>query len=105
VLQDPVVTPSGIRFERATIQVWLTQQGQICPISHSPLSEGRRYKSASGRRYKSASVVFTFVKSFPTDDLKTDSSTACAIAEWRMQSIMATAAAGGCGDDDSLYEF
>ena len=40
VMQDSVITPRGIRFERATIQVWLDQQGQVCPISHKPLSAG-----------------------------------------------------------------
>jgi hypothetical protein len=39
VMKDPVrSTRSGLVFEKATIQIWLQTRGQVCPITHEPLS-------------------------------------------------------------------
>lgn len=39
VMKDPVrSTNSGLVFEKATIQIWLQTRGQVCPITHQPLS-------------------------------------------------------------------
>ncbi len=39
VMQDPVRSPSGIVYEKATIELWLSTRGSICPISHEPLTK------------------------------------------------------------------
>jgi len=38
LMKDPVVTPRGNRFERATILLWLKSQGSVCPITGQPLT-------------------------------------------------------------------
>ncbi len=39
VMQDPVRSPQGYHFEKATIELWLSTRGSICPISHEPLTK------------------------------------------------------------------
>jgi hypothetical protein len=39
VMQDPVRSPEGYYFEKATIELWLSTRGSICPISHEPLTK------------------------------------------------------------------
>ena len=39
VMQDPVRSPQGYFFEKATIELWLSTRGSICPISHEPLTK------------------------------------------------------------------
>lgn len=38
VLKEPVRSPYGQVFERATIELWLTTRGSICPITNQPLT-------------------------------------------------------------------
>lgn len=38
VMQDPVRSPQGYFFEKATIELWLSTRGSICPICHEPLT-------------------------------------------------------------------
>eukprot|EP00605_Chrysophyceae_sp_TOSAG23-4_P001862 GSChrysophyteH1.ASY1.ANO1.2054.1 assembled CDS len=38
VMQEPVKSSTGYYFERATIELWLSTRGSICPISHTPLT-------------------------------------------------------------------
>jgi hypothetical protein len=38
-LQDPVRSKYGDVFERGTIEMWLDQQGQVCPITGNALSK------------------------------------------------------------------
>jgi hypothetical protein len=40
MMKDPVRSPGGIMFEKATIVLWLSTRGSICPITGAPLSEG-----------------------------------------------------------------
>ena len=37
-MQYPVRAPSGLVFERTTIEHWLSLHGSICPLTHEPLS-------------------------------------------------------------------
>jgi hypothetical protein len=38
VMKDPVRSSTGFYFERATIELWLSTRGSICPISNQPLT-------------------------------------------------------------------
>lgn len=38
VLKEPVRSPYGQVFERATIELWLATRGSICPITNKPLT-------------------------------------------------------------------
>ena len=38
VMKEPVKSSTGYYFERATIELWLSTRGSICPISHTPLT-------------------------------------------------------------------
>ena len=38
VMKDPVKSSSGYFFERATIELWLSTRGSICPITNSPMT-------------------------------------------------------------------
>ena len=38
MLQHPVRAPSGLVFERSTIEHWLSLHGSVCPLTHEPLS-------------------------------------------------------------------
>jgi hypothetical protein len=40
VMTDPVRTPQGMVFERGTIELWLKTRGQVCPLTHEPLTLG-----------------------------------------------------------------
>jgi hypothetical protein len=35
--KDPVVSPHGVRFEAATIRLWLSSRGSVCPITQKTL--------------------------------------------------------------------
>lgn len=37
-MSDPVRSPYGHVFERATIELWLRTRGQVCPLTHEPLT-------------------------------------------------------------------
>lgn len=39
VMQDPVVTPHGITFERTSIEQWL-RRSRTCPVTRNPLTLG-----------------------------------------------------------------
>jgi hypothetical protein len=39
VMQDPVRSPSGTVYEKATIELWLSTRGSICPITHEALTK------------------------------------------------------------------
>lgn len=39
MMKDPVRSPGGIVFEKASIVLWLSTRGSICPISGKPLCE------------------------------------------------------------------
>ena len=39
VMKDPVRSKYGHCFERATIELWQQQQGQVCPLTGQPLSK------------------------------------------------------------------
>ena len=38
IMKDPVKSSTGYFFERATIELWLSTRGSICPISNVPLT-------------------------------------------------------------------
>lgn len=38
LMSDPVRTPQGHCCERATIELWLRTRGQVCPLTHLPLT-------------------------------------------------------------------
>jgi len=38
LMKDPVRSPSGLVFEKATILLWLTRNGSVCPITGGPLA-------------------------------------------------------------------
>ena len=38
IMKEPVLTPDGVHFEKATIIHWLEEQGSVCPITHNPLT-------------------------------------------------------------------
>ena len=40
LMKEPVRTPDGIVFERATIELWLDTRGSICPITGNELTKG-----------------------------------------------------------------
>merc|ERR1712207_71607 len=37
VLCDPVASPQGLIFERASLAQWIHQEGERCPVTGSPL--------------------------------------------------------------------
>lgn len=38
VMKEPMrATTSGLVFERATIELWLSTRGQVCPLTNEPL--------------------------------------------------------------------
>lgn len=39
VMKDPVKSTTGFFFERATIELWISTRGNICPISNDPLTK------------------------------------------------------------------
>ena len=38
IMQDPVTTKEGINFERKAILRWLDEQGDVCPVTKTPLT-------------------------------------------------------------------
>jgi hypothetical protein len=38
VMKEPVQSTTGYHFERATIELWIQTRGNICPITHTPLT-------------------------------------------------------------------
>lgn len=38
VMQDPVVTKEGINFERKAILRWIDENGEVCPVTKTPLA-------------------------------------------------------------------
>mmetsp|Transcript_11089 Transcript_11089/g.13919 ORF Transcript_11089/g.13919 Transcript_11089/m.13919 type:complete len:81 (+) Transcript_11089:1-243(+) len=37
-MKEPVISPQGLCFEKETIEIWLKQQGSICPITQEELT-------------------------------------------------------------------
>ena len=68
VLRAPVRSPYGHVYERATIELWLEQQGSVCPMTGQPLA---------------------------AEDLVADAEVTAGVRAWQVQrSLAATAAAG-----------
>ena len=39
IMQEPVRSPAGVVYEKATIELWLNTRGSVCPITHEPLTK------------------------------------------------------------------
>lgn len=73
VMKEPVrAKTSGLTFERATIELWLSTRGSICPISNSPLTKDDLEGAEDLRnRIKRYHIQQTSLRttSMPEDDL------------------------------------
>ena len=38
-MKNPVATPSGLVYERETIELWIDTRGQLCPLTLQPLKK------------------------------------------------------------------
>jgi hypothetical protein len=77
LMKDPVRSPGGMVFERATIEVWLDTRGSICPISGDPL------------------VV---------DDLVNDDALRVQISAWQIKKTN-NPVRNDCGEEEDVYDF